>query len=243
MRRAAPLLAALLLAACGSGQDGPGADLSSEGATTGSTAAQTPEQLQAASAAYAGRGVAALMADDGALEVAGQIYRAHCASCHGDEGRGGRNGPDLSAGHYNYGTTPEAIRTTFMQGRKSVMPAMGGSTLGEVDLGELVAYVQSLSKGSGPATAYEVQGKELFARHCVVCHGEDGRGSIEKGAPNLADDYWRNGSSMMNMRLAMTRGLAAECPAQGATLTEPEADLLVAYVSRLIEESASAPGG
>jgi cytochrome c oxidase cbb3-type subunit 3 len=241
-RRAAALLAALLLAACGAGQEGagPSASAASEGAARNDTATETPEQLERASAPYGGRDVAALMADAGALEVADRLYRAHCASCHGVEGHGGRDAPDLTAGHFNYGTTPEAIRATFTQGRKSQMPAMGRN-LGEVDLGQLVAYVQSLAKESAPATTYQERGKELFAQHCAVCHGDDGGGSIEKGAPNLADDYWQNGDSMMNVRLAITRGIEAECPAQGATLSEPETNLLVAYVLKLIE-SARTPG-
>src|SRR6187402_3479820 len=133
-RRAAALIAALLLAACGSGQEGAGPSASSEGAETSSAAAENPEELQAASAAYAGRDVTSLMADIGALEVAERLYGAHCASCHGPEGHGARNAADLTAGHFNYGATPEAVRTTFTQGRKSQMPAMGRS-LGEVDLG------------------------------------------------------------------------------------------------------------
>jgi cytochrome c oxidase cbb3-type subunit 3 len=180
------------------------------------------------------------MADNGALEVAGRLYAARCASCHGPNGRGGRDAADLAAGHFNYGATAEAIRTTITQGRESRMPAMGRS-LGEVDLGQLVAYVQSLSTNDAPATAYQERGKDLFAQHCAVCHGDDGRGSVEKGAPNLADDYWQNGDSMMNVRLAITRGIDADCPAQGASLTDAETNLLAAYVLKLIE-SARTPG-
>jgi cytochrome c oxidase cbb3-type subunit 3 len=240
VRPAAVLLAALLLAACGSGREGAGPSASSEGVEPGGTAAETPEQLQAASADYAGRDVGALMSDIGAMEVGERLYRAHCASCHGPEGHGGHDAADLTAGHFNYGATPDAIRTTFTQGRKSQMPAMGRS-LGEVDLGQLVAYVQSLANESAPATTYQERGQELFAQHCAVCHGDDGKGSTDKGAPNLADGYWQNGDSMMNVRLAITRGIEAECPAQGAALTEPETNLLVAYVLKLIE-SARTPG-
>lgn len=236
------LLAAALLAGCDSGNaGGPSGDeaRANGGAKTGATA-ETPEQLRMQSAAYSGRSVDALMADNAAMEVAEQIFGARCASCHGPEGRGGREAPDLGAGHFNYGDTAQAIRTTFTEGRKSQMPAMG-RRLGEVDLGQLVAYVQSLSNEAAPETRYQERGKELFGQHCAGCHGQDGRGSTEKGAPNLADEHWQNGDSMMNVRLAITRGIEAECPAQGATLTEPETNLLAAYVLRLIE-SARTPG-
>ncbi len=31
-------------------------------------------------------------------------------------------------------------------------------------------------------------GKKIFADNCVVCHGEDGKGKIDLGAPELDDE-------------------------------------------------------
>ncbi len=67
-------------------------------------------------------------------------------------------------------------------------------------------------------------------------------GVTELGAPNLADDYWLNGDSMMAIRLVITRGVQAYCPPQKGTLTPTEIDLLTAFVvardggSKLSEE-------
>src|SRR3546814_5536028 len=50
-------------------------------------------------------------------------------------------------------------------------------------------YAKTLSdpawaKGRAASVA---SGREVFAADCVVCHGEQGRGSQQLGAPNLTD--------------------------------------------------------
>ena len=34
------------------------------------------------------------------------------------------------------------------------------------------------------------KGAPMFAENCASCHGEDGKGNSEFGAPNLADALW-----------------------------------------------------
>lgn len=214
--------AALLLAGCQSPEQ-----------QTPQRSAETAQQLLGDSEPFKGRSVESLMSDSAAMQVADRLFGAQCASCHGADGRGSRRVIDLTAGRFNYGSTEAAVRTTIVQGRKSVMPPMGQANLGAVDLGQLVAYVRSLSSEDGDsASTYEQRGKLLFDQHCAVCHGPDGHGSVEKGAPNLADDYWQNGDSMMNIRLAITGGAKSECPAHPA-LSAPEVDLLTARVLKL----------
>jgi cytochrome c oxidase cbb3-type subunit 3 len=227
------LFLAALAAGCQSADD-------SASPAAARSSAESAEQLRAESAAFAGRPVMELTTDNAAMVLGERLFVAHCASCHGANGRGSRNSVDLTAGQFNYGTAPDAIRATIVDGRQSAMPPMGRS-LGEVDLGQLVAYVQSLSAETTGSTSYQERGKMLFGEHCASCHGPEGRGSLEKGAPNLADDFWRNGDSMMNIRLAITRGIEAQCPAQGGVLSDDETNLLTAFVLKLVE-SARTPG-
>jgi cytochrome c oxidase cbb3-type subunit 3 len=73
----------------------------------------------------------------------------------------------------------------------------------------------------------------------VACHGAGGRGNTDLGAPSLVDDYWQHGDSMMNIRLAITRGTESTCPAQGDVLDATEIELLSAYVRQLSADGAA----
>lgn len=189
-----------------------------------------PEQLATEAQAFVGRRIADLIADAGAMALGERLFEVHCAACHGSEAAQ-RDVPDLRRGAFNYGATEEAVRTTIAQGRISVMPDMGHN-LGEVDLGQLVAFVQSLSFES-PLSSYAERGKMLFAANCAKCHGADGLGDPELGAPSLADDYWQHGNSMMNIRMVITRGVQAQCPGYAGSPTAGEIELLTAYVLKL----------
>lgn len=218
--RTGPLIvlsAAVALSACGTDDNavdsGPGSD---------------PELLRAESAEFEGNTAADLVASAAAMNLGRQLFTAHCASCHGADGRGGRGAMDLVGGAFNYGETEDAIRTTIRDGRHSVMPSFGGK-YGEVELGQLVNYVQSLGS-SEPLTADQLRGQVSYVESCVACHGEDGAGNRELGVPDLADDEWQHGGSMMNIRLAITRGIESDCPPQAGNLTAMEIELLTAYV-------------
>jgi cytochrome c oxidase cbb3-type subunit III len=219
---------AVLLAAC-SASDEP-----SQQATP--TMQEPPAELTAQSEAFKGMPIEQLEADEQAMLLASELFTARCASCH-DDNPEARGAADLARGRFNYGSTADSIRTTISDGRNVTMPGVG-SKFGETSLGQLVAYVQSLGSQK-PLSSFEEGGKALFADNCAVCHGAEGEGNPEIGAPSLADGYWQNGSSMMNIRLAITRGIDAQCPAQADQLTAPEIDLLTAFVLRLIERGSA----
>lgn len=210
-----------ILASCGGGQ--PAVEVPT----------LSPEELAAQSEAFRDVSIDRLESDNEAMQLAGQLYAANCASCH-ENNPEAHGVADLRRGHFNFGTTADAIRTTIREGRTLTMPAVGGQ-FGETSLGQLVAFVQSLSKppqASG-MSSFEEGGKELFATHCAMCHGPDGKGNPGLGVPDLADDYWQYGGSMMNIRLGITRGIESQCPPH-PSLSDPEVDLLTAYVLNLV---------
>jgi len=213
-----------MLAACDSVPES-----SSEGAS------ELHRELRAQSEAFVGLSVEQLGSDVAAAYLGEQLFHAKCASCHGVDAKGTRGITDLAMGVFNYGSDEDAIRTTITHGRQGIMPAMGGQ-YGEMDLGQLVAYVQSLSSDE-PMSRSAERGERLFAADCAVCHGADGLGIRELGAPNLADEYWLHGDSMMAIRLVITRGAEAVCPPHLNDLTAMEIDLLTAYVMALDDGS------
>jgi mono/diheme cytochrome c family protein len=79
---------------------------------------------------------------------------------------------------------------------------------------------------------------ELYARHCVSCHGTDGRAKTSKGkfshARDLTDTSWHGDvtderifNSIMN-----GRNVRGNMPAFSDTLNEKEVESLVSFVRK-----------
>ena len=59
-----------------------------------------------------------------------------------------------------------------------------------------------LSDGLEPEQGVDVAaGKKIFADNCAACHGEDGKGNLEMGAPNLTTKVWQYGSDINDLDL------------------------------------------
>ena len=115
-------------------------------------------QLEEESRAYANESLDSLRASTGAKALAAELFDVHCADCHGSDGRGRKGVANLTKGRFNYGASADAIRTTIRFGRQSEMPRLGHE-YGEVDLGEIVAYVEAFGTET-LLSAYEDRGRE-----------------------------------------------------------------------------------
>ena len=74
------------------------------------------------------------------------------------------------------------------QGPSGRMPAFGrDSMLQRPDIVAVADYVRSLAGLPVAPMANLARGKKLFADNCAACHGDDGKGNRELGAPNLTD--------------------------------------------------------
>ena len=67
----------------------------------------------------------------------------NCAGCHSPGGGGGM-GPPLNDGEWIYGSDPENVFATIIEGRPNGMPSWRGR-IGNAQVWQLVAYVRSLS--------------------------------------------------------------------------------------------------
>lgn len=68
----------------------------------------------------------------------------NCIGCHAPNGAGGM-GPSLSNSKFIYGSEPENIYISILQGRPAGMPAWGGMLPDQV-IWDLVTYIKSISK-------------------------------------------------------------------------------------------------
>jgi len=124
------------------------------------------------------------------------------------------------------------IKTSIMQGRMGMMPAMGAG-MSEQQLNDLTAYVISLSGSDASAVGRVAEGKQTYDQMCIGCHGPEGKGNQAAGFPNLTDAEWLYGGTPGIIKETLTKGRNGVMPAHGDFLGEEKVHLLAAYVYSL----------
>lgn len=170
------------------------------------------------------------------------IFSDNCAPCHGRGAQGGVGYPNLNDDDWIWGGTLEAIQQTIQHGvrwthdkdtRDSAMPRFGLDGLLESNqIADTAEYVMSLSGASMDAAAAE-RGKTIFAEQCSSCHGEDGKGNQELGAPNLADAIWLYGGKKQAIMESVKTGRGGAMPAWAGRLDTSAIKSLAIYVHSL----------
>lgn len=201
---------------------------------------QYDQEMQAAQEKYgplfnqfAGEDLLELSQDPDALRTGKRLFQTNCAVCHGSDARGAKNFPNLRDHDWLYGGDPQTIEASVLNGRKGVMPAWG-QVLGN-DLDDVVRYVMSLSRADGADLTNEI-GKQRFETTCAACHGADGTGNQQLGAPNLTDDIWLYGHSYDDIADVVRNGRTGIMPAHEKILGQDKVHILAAYVYSLSQE-------
>jgi cytochrome c oxidase cbb3-type subunit III len=222
--------------------------------------AEGTAKRKAASDAIAAVSLEALVKDDKLmpLAVAGgsAAFKQNCVQCHGSGAAGSIGYPNLKDDDWLWGGTIADIHTTLEHGiraaddpatRTSLMPSFGPSNSGAgvltpAQVSDTTAYVLSLS-GKHPNDAAAQRGAANFAANCVVCHGTDGKGLRQFGAPNLTDAVWLYGGKPEQVTASINKAHAGVMPAWSKKLDAVTIKMLAAYVYSLGggEETVSAP--
>lgn len=199
---------------------------------------------QAQFARLAGRDVADLAHDPGALALGRSVFMNNCAGCHGTDARGAIGIPDLTDADWLYGGQPETVQASIVNGRNGQMPAFNGA-LDASRLESLLAFLPYWSDAELDTGVREA-GMQAFAGTCAGCHGADGRGNVALGAPNLTDEVWLWGGRREQIRNIILFGRANHMPAHGPLISEDETRVVAAYVLSLAAPAAAdtvpAPG-
>ncbi len=172
-----------------------------------------------------------LIADPKAMAIGQRLFLNNCAQCHGADARGGRSFPNLTDNDWLYGGTAEKITETITDGRNGIMPSQAAVFESPADIENVAQYVLSLSGSSSDAIKAQ-KGKKAFTA-CAACHGPDGKGNQDLGAPNLTDRIWLHGGGMQNVTAAINNGFNNQMPSHKAILTQDQIHVLTGYVMSL----------
>jgi cytochrome c oxidase cbb3-type subunit 3 len=158
--------------------------------------------------------------------------------CHGAGGAGNTGFPNLVDDDWLWGGSLDEIYTTIQHGirnaddrsRNSLMPRFGAdSVLSAPQVAAVTDYVLSLS-GRGKATP---EGAKVFQEQCVSCHGAEGKGNQELGAPNLTDGIWLYGGDRESIYRSIFYAHNGSMPAWVDRLDDATLKMLAIYVHSL----------
>jgi cytochrome c oxidase cbb3-type subunit 3 len=187
---------------------------------------------------FAAQDLVALAKAPEALAIGQKLFLNHCSQCHASDGGGSRGFPNLTDRDWLWGGTPEAIKASITDGRTGTMPPMAGAVGGDEGARDVAHYVLSLSERTYDSLR-AFRGKALFQQACVACHGADGKGNPQLGAPNLTDGIWLHGSGEQNIIEQILKGRTNQMPAHKDILSPAKIHLLTAYVYGLSQPGAA----
>ena len=228
-----------------------------EGANAGlsgySSRAEVAKEIAAAREAQSGindkissNSLDAIASDDEmrrfAVSAGQSAYKVHCVQCHGSGAQGAPGYPNLNDDEWIWGGDLEAIYTSIAHGirndqdddaRYSEMPAFGSDELLESDdIAAATNYVLKIS-GQDHDEALLEQGAQVYADNCAACHGEDGTGDREQGAPNLTDAIWLYGGTPEEIQIQLSAPRHGVMPPWIGRLGEVTVKQLAVYVHGL----------
>jgi cytochrome c oxidase cbb3-type subunit 3 len=168
-------------------------------------------------------------------------FANNCAGCHGSGAQGAKGYPNLNDDEWLWGGKLADIRRTIEHGvrwdadketRTETMPGFGrDGMLAPAQIATLADHARALGKLPGakatPASA------KLFDDNCSVCHGVEGKGNRDMGAPDLSDAIWLFGSDKASIVARITNGGGGVMPAWGQRLDETTIKALAVYVHSL----------
>ena len=178
---------------------------------------------------------------DFALAEGKSVFGDNCAPCHGSGAQGSRGYPNLNDDDWLWGGTLSDIQHTITVGvrstspdtRQSQMPAFGrDAILKPAQIDDLTEYVVNLSHRPADAAAVK-RATQLFADNCAACHGPEGKGDRQFGAPNLTDQVWLYGATRADIRGQIVNGRGGVMPTWGGRLSPETIKSLAVYVHSL----------
>jgi cytochrome c oxidase cbb3-type subunit 3 len=166
------------------------------------------------------------------------IFKENCVACHGVGGTGSQGYPALVDDEWLWGgSLPEILQTIVYgvrnedpESHASLMPAFGrDGLLDRAQMITLADYVVALSEGAKGTP----EGQTLFAENCAVCHGANGEGVKETGAPALNNQIWLYGGDRTNIMTQINTPRHGVMPAWQDRLSDVDIKQVAIFVHSL----------
>jgi len=175
-----------------------------------------------------------------AMAGGASAFKDNCATCHGTGAAGSKGYPNLNDDDWLWGGSLSAIHHTLQYGiradnddtRISDMPAYGKDELLEKsEINAVVDYALTLS--GAEKTADHELGKNIFMEQCAACHGDDGKGLNDFGAPDLTDKIWLYGGDREEVYNTVYYARRGMMPAWNNRLDDNTLRQLTVYLHQL----------
>lgn len=122
--------------------------------------------------------------------------------------------------YYHFGPGMSQIELLTAQMRDAEAKAVAQPKSGEVTEASLLALV------ADPAQIKK--GAEVFLQKCASCHGQQGQGIV---GPNLTDDHWIHGGTLVDIRRVVVDGVLSKgMLAWRGIIPDEEINSAVAYI-------------
>lgn len=168
-------------------------------------------------------------------------FAVNCSQCHGSGGAGAKGYPNLADDDWLWGgkladiehSIRVGIRSGHPKARSNDMPAFQrDGILDAAKVADVAEFVLSLGNRAADGAA-AARGRALFADNCAACHGEQGRGNLELGAPNLADGIWLYGGDKASIMASIAESRRGVMPSWEGRLDTATIKQLAIYVHTL----------
>jgi cytochrome c oxidase cbb3-type subunit III len=179
-----------------------------------------------------------------ATNAGAAVFRSHCSQCHGSGAAGvsAKGYPNLLDDDWIWGGDMENIHLTVTHGirnttdsdaRFSQMPAFGrDEILDAAQIDSVTQHVLAISGQEHDATL-ATDGAVLFEENCASCHGAEGKGDRDLGAPNLTDAIWLYGGDKDAITYQIVNARAGVMPNWNTRLSEADIRSVAIYVHGL----------
>lgn len=111
------------------------------------------------------------------------------------------------------------------------MPDFGRDNILKPDeIATVADFVRSLSGLPVDPKTDMARGAKIFGDNCAGCHGPQGKGTHELGAPNLTDAIWLYGPDKATIIETVTKGRGGVMPAWAGRLDDTTIKALATFV-------------